>query len=144
MPMSTPTRYTVVEYLPNPISGERMKVGIIAWNEGRMAAQFLSDWRRVHSFGGEDIGFVRDFARRVEDAAGRHPVLPGLGEVLDEHRLEKIVGTWTHSIQFSEPRASLKAPNEVTIEMAPVFLREAQRRENRGRDRRAAAALVAQ
>ncbi|HKX03423.1 MAG TPA: DUF3037 domain-containing protein [Methylomirabilota bacterium] len=143
--MSTATNYTVVHYLPNPLSGERINVGVIAWNEGRIAARFIDDWRRVHSFGGEDVEFIRDFVERVQEAIGSEPMLPGLaaGSQLDEERLKKIVGTWTHSLQFSEPRASLKAPAAVVDEVAPIFLRGSRRRIKTWRDRRAAAALVA-
>jgi len=143
--MSTATHYTVVHYLPNPLSGERINVGLIAWNEGRIAARFVDDWRRVHSFGGEDVEFIHDFVERVEEAMLSEPLLPGLadGPQLDEDRLKRIVGTWTHSLQFSEPKASLKSPAAVVDEMAPVFLRRSRRRVKTWRDRRAAAALVA-
>jgi hypothetical protein len=122
-----------------------MNVGVIAWREGRIAARFINDWRRAHSFGGEDIDFIRDFAERVEEATSREPVLPGIadGPTLDEERLKKIVGSWMHSIQFSEPRVSLKAPDDVVNEMAPVFLRVVRHRAKTWQDRRAAAALVA-
>ncbi len=140
------TYYTVVQYLPNPLSGERMNVGLIGWGSGRIAARFIDDWRRVQSFGGEDIEFIRDFARRVGEAAEeRQPMLTGLGDSprLDEERLKKIVGSWTHSVQFSEPRTSLKSPEEVLNELGPIFLRATHRRAQKGRDRRAAAALLA-
>jgi hypothetical protein len=143
--MSTATHYTVVQYLPNPLSGERVNVGLIAWKHGRIASRFINDWRRVHSFGGEDIDFIRDFAERVEEAATTEPFLPGVahGPHLDEERLKKIIGSWMHSIQFSEPRASLKAPDDVLNEMTPVFLRGVRRRAKNWLDRRAVAAMVA-
>jgi hypothetical protein len=140
------TYYTVVQYLPNPLSGERMNVGLIAWSAGRIAARFIDDWRRVQSFGGEDIEFIRDFVRRVSEAAEEHqPMLTGFGDSrrLDEDRLKQIVGSWTHSVQFTEPRTSLKSPEEVLNELGPIFLRPTHRRVNKGRDRRTAAALVA-
>jgi hypothetical protein len=140
------TYYTVVQYLPNPLSGERINVGLIAWSNGRIAARFLDDWRRVQNFGGEDIEFIRDFAHRVAEAAEeRQPMLTGFGDSrrLDEERLKQIVGSWTHSVQFSEPRSSLKSPEEVLNELGPLFLRAIHRRPQRGRDRRTAAALVA-
>jgi DUF3037 family protein len=138
------TYYTVVHYLPNPLSGERVNVGVIAWNDGQITARFVDDWRRIHSFGGEDIRFIRDFARRVEEATSANPDLPGLGSSgrLDEERLKKIVGSWIHSLQFSEPRASLRGPSQTVDDMASIFLR-ARRHVQRGRTRTSAAALAA-
>jgi hypothetical protein len=122
-----------------------LESAVIAWRDGRIAARFINDWRRAHSFGGEDIDFLRDFAGRVEEATSRELELPGLtvGPQLDEERLKKIVGTWMHSIQFSEPRVSLKQPDDVVNEMTPVFLRTVRHRARTGQDRRAAVALVA-
>src|SRR5262245_19715811 len=109
------TYYTVVQYLPKPLSGERMNVGVIAWADGQIATKFIDDWRRVRSFGGEDIDFVRDFVRRVEEASEDIPSLPGFvhDRAIDEGRLRKFIGDWVNSIQFSEPKASLKPPLEV-------------------------------
>jgi DUF3037 family protein len=108
------THYTVVRYLPKPLSGEQINIGVIAWDdEQHVAARFLYDWRRVESFVAEedveeDVGFLRDFARRV----GR----------LDSGCLQRMIKSWTKSIQFSEPKASLKAPDDVLQEIAPIFL----------------------
>jgi len=125
-----------------------MNVGLIAWSGGRIAARFVDDWRRVQSFGGEDIEFIRDLVRRVEGAtdAQQQPLLTGFGDSsrLDEERLKHIVGSWTHSVQFSEPRSSLKSPEDVLNEVAPIFLRARHVKPHRGRDRRTAAAMVAQ
>jgi len=144
--VNSPSHYTVVQYLPNPLSGERLNVGLIAWGGGRIAARFIEDWRRVHNFGGEDIEFIRDFARRVEEATDDQSTLAGLGDArrFDEEHLRKIVGTWMHSIQLSEPRTSLKTPTELLDELVPVFLRSVHRRAGKKlRDRRSAAAMVA-
>jgi Protein of unknown function (DUF3037) len=139
------THYTVVQYLPNPLSGERVNVGVIAMGGGQISARFVDDWRRIASFGaGDDISFIRDFARRIEAAANANGDLPGLVSAgrLDEERLKKIVGTWMHSLQFSELRASLAGPQQTLDEMASIFLRP-RRHITRGRTRTSAAALVA-
>jgi len=138
------THYTVVQYLPKPLSGERINVGVIAWAEGRIAAKFIGDWRRVRSFGGEDIDFVRDFVRRIEDAAENTPSLPGFerDSTIDEARLRKFIGDWVNSIQFSDPKTSLKPPDEVVSEVSPIFLRTPRQHPRRARDRRFVAALA--
>ncbi len=137
------SRYTVVQYFPNPLSGERINIGIIAWNEDRIACRFVGDWRRVRGFGREDIGFLRHFVERVEEAA-HDPVLPSmLGDNFNQAKLEKIIGSWINSIQFSEPRVSLKSSDELIAEIVPVFLRERPRRPKPPRDRRAAVTVAA-
>jgi len=138
------TQYTVVQYLPNPLSGERINLGLIAWAEGRIACRFVRKWQRVYSFGREDTKFLRDFVGRVEEAASSILDIPGLvEEKLDEDKLKKIIGSWTSSIQFSEPKSSLKPPDELLNDMATIFLREPKRQVKRGRDKRTAATLAA-
>lgn len=139
------THYTVVHYLPRPLSGERINVGVIAWSGDRIAARFLGDWRRVRTFGAEDIDFLRDFARRVEESAETALSLPGItAGKLDEAQLRKFIGSWVNSIQFSEPGSSVKSPSEVVEEVAPIFLRKPQRRGRRPRNRRFAAMFAVQ
>ena len=138
------SHYTVVQYVPRPLADERINLGVIAWADGQISAKFIEDWRRARGFGGEDIDFARDFARRVQEAVEASPELPGLeGERIDEDRLRKYIGTWMHSLQFSAIKTSLKRPAEVINEVAPVFLREPHRRPRRVRDRRFAAAFAA-
>ncbi len=137
------TRFTVVQYIPDPIAGERMNCGIIAWREGRIFAKFVRNWRRLRTFGGEGIDFLRDFADRVLEVVSGVMEIPGIGgERLDQEQLEKIIGRWVNSIQFSPPQSSLKAPDQVVEELAPIFLRERGPTRRRSRDRRAAAALA--
>jgi len=139
------TRYTVVQYYPNPLSGERINVGLIVWGQGRIACRFVRDWQRVRAFGHEDTKFIRDFARSIEGAASTMPELPGvLDNKINQAELEKIIGTWINSIQFSEPRSSLLPFEKLMDEIASTFLRETKRQHNRGRDRRVAASIAAQ
>lgn len=58
--------YTVVQYYPDPIADERINIGVMAFGDGRVRSRFIQDWRRVEQFGGEDISFLHDFARRAE------------------------------------------------------------------------------
>lgn len=139
------TQYTVVQYHPNPLSGERINLGLIAWAEGRIACRFVRKWQRVYSFGREDTKFLRDFVGRVEEAASSILDIPGLvEEKLDEDKLKKIIGSWISSIQFSEPKSSLKPPDELLDEIATIFLREPRRRVIRVQYKRTVVKLAAQ
>ena len=103
-------RYTVVQYVPDPMAGERINFGVITWDDEAICSRFVTDWRHVRSFGKEDIGFLRDFVDAVAGATSKQLGLPAIGETeeLDSSRLEKMIGTWGYSIQFAEPRGSTK------------------------------------
>lgn len=135
--------YTVVQYVPNPMTDERVNVGVIAFAGDDVRARFVRDWRRVRQFGGEDISFLRDLAKRAHEWSAKEMQLPGLGESvrLDEDGVRAIAGRWINSIQFTEPRGSLLDAQDLLEDMAVRYLRHP--REKRAfRDRRAAAALV--
>jgi hypothetical protein len=44
---------------------------VIAYAGATVRTQFLAEWRRVKSFGGEDIGFLKDFSRRLQRVIAR-------------------------------------------------------------------------
>jgi hypothetical protein len=94
------TRYSVVQYVPNPLADERINIGVIAWDERDMSAKFLSNWKRVQSFGHEDLGYVCEFVAKASTALDRNVPsdLFGGTPTLDVSKLEKMIGTWHHSI----------------------------------------------
>jgi DUF3037 family protein len=118
------TRYSVVQYVPNPLADERINIGVIAWDEQEMSCKFLSNWKRVQSFGHEDIGYVREFVAKTSSALDRNasPDLFGNSPGLDVSQLEKMIGTWHHSIQFTPPRTSVKNPQSLIQDLTPMFL----------------------
>ena len=105
--------YTVVQYYPDPITDERINIGVMVFGDGQLRSHFLQDWRRVEQFGGEDISFLYDFARRAE--------------AWDETTLKDCMTRWTRSIQFREPLPSLREPEKLLDEKARLFLREPNR-----------------
>jgi hypothetical protein len=136
--------YTVVQYVPDPVTDERLNVGIIAFDSGVIRSRFLRRWRRVQQFGAESIAFLKEFAQQVGQSSRSEVPLPGLGTTvaLDADAIRAISGRWMNSIQFTEPKASLLAPDELLAETAPRFLREVAPRRRGFRDRRAAASLA--
>src|SRR5438874_12859278 len=111
------TKYSVVRYLPNPLSGEMINIGVIAWGEDKIAARFVKDWKRAKAFGREDISFLRDFVEQMEDSAQvQQQLLAFTSKPVDATQLEKFVKDWGNSIQFSELRTSLRSPEEVIRE----------------------------
>src|SRR5260370_37888151 len=137
------TKYCVVRYLPHPLSGEMMNVGIIVWGEGKIVTHFMKDWRRIKTFGREDISFLRDFVEQIETSTSLEQKLPTLGPgQLDVRRLEELVANWGNSIQFSEPRTSLQPPEDVLREIGSIYLPGLPHRRQHGRNRLTAARVA--
>jgi hypothetical protein len=63
------TKYSVVRYEPRPLSGEAINIGVIAWTDGKIVTRFVEDWRRVRTFGRENIDFLREFVQKLENSA---------------------------------------------------------------------------
>jgi hypothetical protein len=140
-----PSYFSVVQYIPDPIADERVNVGVLVYGDGKMCVRFLHNWTRVKSFGGEDVKFLRDFAKQASLVSeGQQSFLPGSAEkVWDEVLLTKLSEQWRNSIQITKPRASLDQPDQLLRQVAGWFLREPIQVARAARDKRTAAKLAA-
>jgi hypothetical protein len=137
------SQYSVIQYLPDPATDERINFGVIAFGAEETRAKFVRNWGRIGSFGGPDISFLKEFARQVEEATSAQPALPfDELELLNVEALHDVAGKWVNSIQLTSPRASTLQPSALVDEAAQRFLRERIRQPRAGRDRRAAAGLA--
>lgn len=138
------SHYSVVQYVPDPVTGERINVGVVVFGDGGVRTRFLRDWRRVQQFGEEDVHFLRDFASRASDWGRPDIPFPGLGTTirLDEAGIREIAGRWMNSLQLTEPRSSLLSLDELLVDVAARFLRDPKRAHRGFRDHRAAAWLA--
>lgn len=137
-------RYSVIQYFPDPVTDERINIGVVAVEQKRAEARFLSNWSRVNSFAGEKISFLQDFSKNFQQMISEQAELAEiLGEptALTEDELEEFAG-WTNSIQFTTPRASLLGLQELLDSLCGRYLREPERR-TRARGRRTAASQAA-
>ncbi|MEM6435728.1 MAG: DUF3037 domain-containing protein [Cyanobacteria bacterium P01_D01_bin.115] len=119
------SRYSVIQYVPNPISGERINVGVLAFDDEKVQVRFLSSWDRVRCFGQrEDVSMLRDFSRQMAEAAESGFLFPGdmPGETPKHERLLAVAHGWMNSIQFTEPRGSLEAVDHLLEGMAQTYL----------------------
>ena len=48
-----PSRYSIIQYVPNPIADERIHIGVLAFDENLVKVSFLKNWQRVKDFGGD-------------------------------------------------------------------------------------------
>lgn len=118
------SRYSIVQYVPNPIADERINIGVVAFDDNDVRVQFVNNWGRVQAFGGEDINFLRDFAKRMNKAAGEGLLFPGdrPNDTPKHERLKKIAQGWMNSIQFTEPRGSLENVESLLEDIAQTYL----------------------
>ncbi|MGD0115994.1 MAG: DUF3037 domain-containing protein [Dehalococcoidia bacterium] len=133
--------YSIIRYVPEPLRGEQINVGVIAVSRAGTSgrAKFPRRWTRAKQFGKEDVTFLGDFSRSLNrQLADQLSLFDGPGR-WNLDRLEKLSGEWSNSIQISEPRASTLPLDQLLEDIYVSFVKEpsAQRRELR--DRRVAA-----
>jgi hypothetical protein len=132
------TKYSVIQFTPDAISGERINIGVIVFDKDRVRTKFLANWKRVRSFAGVEVGFLKELAEELQ--APGQLILPGMGNgpQLNENLIEEIIAKWANSIQFTPARTSLKSLDELLDSATAQFLMEPTTQERKFRDRRSA------
>lgn len=135
-----PSQYSIIQYVPNPIADERINIGVLAFDENLVQVSFLNNWQRVKDFGGERIDFLQDFAKKLQVQAKNGLLFPGdeNNKIPKQDRLLRISSHWMNSIQFSEPRGSLKDVEQLLNDSVNKFLVDINPPKQK-RDRQAAA-----
>jgi Protein of unknown function (DUF3037) len=139
------SRYSVIQYVPNPIADERINIGVLAFNERTVKVKFVSRWERVRCFGAaSDLPVIKDFATRMKAAAEAGLLFPGdePGDIPGHERLAKIAKGWINSIQFTAPRGSLEPLDALLEDIAATYLMERPQQQFRPRDRQGAARVT--
>jgi len=102
--------YSVVQFVPNPLTDERVNIGVIVFDDsGQRDSRFLENWSRVSSFGGHAPA-LQAVAREIAEAA----LTPG--------SVEEMSARWRHSVQLTAPRASLAPMNRLLDDMSETML----------------------
>jgi hypothetical protein len=115
--------YSQIQYVPDPIAGEKINVGIVAVDPQGCVFRFVRDWRRAAAFGGQDVGFLREFADEAVEKGAEWFSIDHLGS---PKGIATALRRWHNKIQFSELRASTKGRDDLLVEMASLFLRGAE------------------
>lgn len=137
------SKYSIVQYVPNPIADERINIGVVAFNENEVRVRFLKNWERVRHFGREDISFLKDFARGMFKAAESGLIFPGDNrEASYQERLNQLTRNWLNSIQFTQPRGSLEDVDSLLEDIVANYLIEATSQKLKLRDRQDAARIT--
>src|SRR5205085_8631669 len=107
-----PSKYTVLQFLPNPASGERVNVGVIAYGPSGGYVRFLSRWDRVRAFARTDVSFLKDLTKAVIARVDvlTQAVREGFVPEFQPAEIEGWVAKWSFCVEFTEPRASLLNP----------------------------------
>lgn len=137
------SRYSVIQYLPNPINEERINIGVIAYDDEGAAATFLTDFRRVKCFAGEDIKFIQQFIDEIKLSlpTGNSQTSMFRAELTGE-RIKKMAESWRNTIQLTQPRGSLGNVEETLEAVSPQYLVNYSPRKLDYRTREAAMKLV--
>lgn len=123
------SKYSVIQYVPDPIADERINIGVIAFDNQNIRVRFFQNWlswKRVQIFGMEDIKFLKDFAHRMEKNVKEGYLFSedNLNEVSYQEIISKIAQEWINSIQITEPRGSLDSVDDLIEDIANIYLRE--------------------
>jgi hypothetical protein len=112
--------YSQIQYVPNALTGERINFGVVAVDSQGCRFHFVRDWRRAAAFGGEDVGFLREFA---DDALSKGSSWFSLGTDNSPALIAEVLRHWHNKIQFTELRPSTKARDELLADVSALFLK---------------------
>lgn len=134
------SRYSVIQYVPNPIADERINIGVLVFDEQAVRVHFLQNWDRVRCFGlSEDIEVLKNFAHEMDEVTKEGLLFPGdrPTHIPAHERLVKVARGWRNGIQFTEPRGSLAGVEQLLDDLASTYLLEPPEKRQKLRDRQA-------
>jgi len=137
--LAMPSNYTIVQYRPDPASEERLNIGVIAWDADGAHAVFVETWERVRSFGGCDVGFLREFAQSMQSRLAEEDLL--VDELTDE-LVGRLVGDLAHSVQLTPAREAHGEAPKLISSLSARFLYSPPPKPKGVRNRRTATRLA--
>jgi hypothetical protein len=141
------SRYSVIQYVPNPIADERINIGVVAFNSDVIQVRFVNNWERVRQFGVRDIEFLKDFAQQISNDARNGIILASenLNGLSNEELILRVSEKWINSIQFTSSRVSLYTVDELLEYIADTYLHKQSsniERKSENRDRQSASRIL--
>jgi Protein of unknown function (DUF3037) len=121
------SRYSVIQYVPNPIADERINIGVLVFDEQDVRVRFLQNWERVRNFGmSEDIDLLKNFAHEMQEVTKKGLLFPGdyPSDLPAHERLMKVAYGWMNGIQVTEPLGSLASVDQLLEDMTQTYLLE--------------------
>ncbi|WP_082803678.1 MULTISPECIES: DUF3037 domain-containing protein [unclassified Anabaena] len=120
------SKYSVIQYVPDPVADERINIGVVAFNHNTVRVRFVKNWDRVRDFSWQNIQFLKDFAHDMEHEAKKGLLFSDdqFSGLSYEERILKIARGWINTIQFTEPRGSLNTVDELLEDISSIYLHE--------------------
>jgi hypothetical protein len=120
------SKYSVVQYLPDPLIDERINIGVVAFSGDETRIRFLHSWNRVEKFALSNIDFVKEFSVQAYQEIPSQLILSEEDKDINlvEARFNSIFGNSINCIQFTQPKASLKSLDELVLYASQRFLVE--------------------
>jgi hypothetical protein len=116
-----PSYYSVLRFVPDPIAGESINIGIIVVRGTETHVRLLEDWSRVQKFAATGIKEIQRLTREIaEDPCGSLGIDPKSGP----QQLNEKLASWTNSLQFSVLRAATEDPTTLDATLEGLFLIE--------------------
>lgn len=139
------SKYSVIQYVPDPIADERINIGVLAFDDQNVRVEFLHHWDRVRCFSKTDTSFLHDFVKQMRESAESGLLFPSdkaNNEIPPHERLESFALESMNSIQFTQPRASLRDVESLIENVTAKFLVDKPKVKSNGRDRQYAARIT--
>lgn len=137
-----PSFYSVVQFVPDPVRDERMNFGVVTFDDDAVRVEFLNNWTRASRFANSDVSFLREFAESMETACAAQQGMFDEPQGWSPDALRAAAKEWSNCIQFTEPRASTLAADELLPRMSTRYLAPPAARRRAFRDRRTAIRLA--
>lgn len=118
-----PAHYSIIQFTPNPSTGERINVGVIVWEGNKIRSRFTTDYRRLKSFAPVSVDLVRSFSKKFDKLTQDQLDLVS-DERITTDRLKSMIGAWDQMLQFTSPKGSLKGAEVLLNEMVYLFMPE--------------------
>jgi Protein of unknown function (DUF3037) len=119
--------YSVIQYVPNPIAGELINIGVLVSDEQEVRVHFLQNWERVRCFGmSEDIDLLKNFAHKMQEATKEWLLFLGdrPSDLPVHERFVNLARGWMNGIQFTEPCGSQATVDQLLEDMTQTYLLE--------------------
>ena len=133
-------QYSVLQFTPDPVAGELLNIGIVAWNADSAACKITNNWRRIRAIAGEKLESIQSYADQLASLANSWGPLSG--DSFQENIVSRVsVGAYA-GFRLTPPRASVKTPRDVVSAVSHVFLSIVDADRERRRTRATAIAIA--
>jgi hypothetical protein len=121
------TSYIVIQYTPDPATGERLNVGIAAWSADNVSCRFTNNWRRLRTVApASDLTYLQEFVEHFTGVVRRSNACSAPEAASGTYFQEKMISSfhenWASKIHFTEPRGSLRDPDTTISRLSKLFV----------------------